>query len=62
MYGFHFLAVVGSEDRNDRGYYVRILAHAGADLDGGDRYGQPRVMIGETPDPSVEQCLEDRTD
>ncbi|MEM7445978.1 MAG: hypothetical protein AAF414_21840 [Pseudomonadota bacterium] len=56
--GFKFYLVAGTSVPNPRGHYVRFVAHAGVDFEDEDRYGQPRILIGETPEMSEERCIE----
>jgi len=59
MFGFKFFFVAGSSDRNPRGQFVRIVAYGGVDPEDDERYGEPRVIIAETPELSAEECLAD---
>ena len=55
--GFKFFVVAGSEGRNPRGHFVRILAYGAVGHDDEERYGHPRALIAETPESSAEQCI-----
>ncbi|MCB9946993.1 MAG: hypothetical protein H6842_04100 [Rhodospirillaceae bacterium] len=57
LFGFRLFVAAGSADRNPRGFFVRILATSAVDPDDAARYGNPRAVVIETPEPSIEQCI-----